>query len=227
MKRNRVALVLMLMFSLHTARALVMYAETGIWPKTWPAELEELRKQCHTTEVATGIQENIYDIYFTNHAQFERAWPAILKVRTPGSPVVLYTVEKPPLGIAGSAPVTRPTVRIYAPTDGYSGGPHSGAATNLQQITRAIEAGQMLHAGAPWPKEISTNGMLPEYVVAKEIDQRLRWIPANPEQDRKSDGAVGFYNRARIDVAIIADGHVIPTDTIVFPPNTPVRKHEK
>src|SRR5436190_2081931 len=49
--------------------------------------------------------ENIYDIYFTNRAQFERAWPAILKVRTPGSSVSLYTIENPPPGIAGSAPV--------------------------------------------------------------------------------------------------------------------------
>src|SRR5436190_17659578 len=56
MTKKRATLVLLSMLSLYYARALVMYAETGIWPKTWPAELEELRKQCHTTEVATGIQ---------------------------------------------------------------------------------------------------------------------------------------------------------------------------
>ncbi len=219
MSANRLISFLVFISSLCSARALVMSEDTGKWPTNWPSELEAFRKQCHTTGVATGIQENIYDIYFTNRAQFHRAWPAILKVRTPGSPIAVYSIDHPPKTIADPWPMTKPTVRIYAPTDGYVGGSHSQRATNLQQMVGAVEAGQMLHAGAPWPQEISTNGTLPKYVVAKEINGRMRWVPADLARERP----IGFYNRARIEVAIIADGRIINMNEIILPPDAEIR----
>jgi hypothetical protein len=60
----------------------------GTWPNTWPKELEPLRKQA-TTLVGPMVEASHYEIPFTKREEFEAAWPFILKVKTPGAPIIL------------------------------------------------------------------------------------------------------------------------------------------
>jgi hypothetical protein len=60
----------------------------GTWPKSWPKELEPLRKQATTFEVPLAPHQH-YAIPFTKREEFESAWPHILKVKSKGAPVRL------------------------------------------------------------------------------------------------------------------------------------------
>lgn len=71
-----------------TAYALYSVADSGQWPKNWPAELEPLRKQSRTL-VGPMVPLRHYAIRFTNRDQFESAWPHLLKVKSKGAPVFL------------------------------------------------------------------------------------------------------------------------------------------
>jgi hypothetical protein len=70
------------------AYALYDVMNEGGWPKTWPKELEPLRKQARTLGgPLEGYQHHA--ISFTKREEMERAWPHILKVKTKGAPVIL------------------------------------------------------------------------------------------------------------------------------------------
>jgi hypothetical protein len=60
----------------------------GTWPKSWPRELERLRKQASTFEGPLAPHQH-YAIPFTKREEFESAWPHILKVKGKGAPVRL------------------------------------------------------------------------------------------------------------------------------------------
>lgn len=63
-------------------------SENGAWPKNWPRELEPLRKQADS--IQGGLLElPIHRIPFTDRDEFEKAWPHLLKIKTPGAPVIL------------------------------------------------------------------------------------------------------------------------------------------
>jgi hypothetical protein len=66
------------------------YAVTGkgTWPKSWPKELEPLRKQS-STFVGPIRDHQHYAIPFTKREEFESAWPHLLKVKSKGAPVRL------------------------------------------------------------------------------------------------------------------------------------------
>ena len=60
----------------------------GTWPKSWPKELEPLRKQAWTW--VGGIAMNTsYAIPFATREEFESAWPHLLKVKSKGAPIIL------------------------------------------------------------------------------------------------------------------------------------------
>lgn len=86
-------------------------ADRGTWPKTWPAELEPLRKQARTL-VGPMVETSHYEIPFTKRAEFETAWPYLLKVKTKGAPIVL--VRAPKTDFFAVAPAG---VLIHAPPD--------------------------------------------------------------------------------------------------------------
>jgi hypothetical protein len=71
-----------------TAYALYSVNETGTWPKSWPAQLEPLRKQSRTL-VGPMVPQRHYGIRFATREEFESAWPRLLKVKTKGSPIFL------------------------------------------------------------------------------------------------------------------------------------------
>ena len=60
----------------------------GTWPKSWPAELEPLRKQARTLDGPTRPSLH-YAIPFTKRDEFESAWPHLLKIKSKGAPIVL------------------------------------------------------------------------------------------------------------------------------------------
>ena len=71
-----------------TAYADYSVMDSGAWPKSWPAELEPLRKQARTLEGPLVLNLH-YAIPFTNRAAFESAWPHILKVKNKEAQLIL------------------------------------------------------------------------------------------------------------------------------------------
>ncbi len=105
--------------------------DTGTWPKSWPKELEPLRKQARTLEGPLAPHRH-YAIRFTNREEFESAWPHLLKVKSKGAPLFLVrgpnfflgenrkagvVVHCPPLG-QGEKPATSEATYIELVVDG-------------------------------------------------------------------------------------------------------------
>ena len=184
-----------------TAHALVEDTPGGMWPKVWPASLEPLRVHAHTIGIANGTQENIYEIAFTDRTEFEKAWPSLLSLKTPGAPLRLYRVgPKPPNQFVSNA---TSTVRIIGPAGGHSIGPN----------------GHHLEDGPPWPKELYTaDGELPEYVVRESKNGTLHLVAAPAKDD-----APRFHFRARVDLELVTDGQIIDLNRIRLPDRTPIQ----
>jgi hypothetical protein len=68
--------------------ALYSIANSGIWPKSWPKDLEPLRKQSRTIS-GPRFGPTVYEIPFANREEFESAWPHILKLKSKGASVIL------------------------------------------------------------------------------------------------------------------------------------------
>ena len=202
----------LLILSVHQASlALVMTHEGCTWPEDWPKVLDEVSNSCRTIEFATGIQENIYEIVFNDREKFEKLWPVLLTVKTPGAPLRLRSIDYFPT--TGSLMMNaNPAVHIF--------GPAYGAITMLpkagsepRDTNRLLEEGKVLRPSPPWPKEIiSANGELPEYVQALEVDGRLRWVPGDRNHLER-----GFLYRARVDLELVVDGSVIDLNRTQLP----------
>jgi hypothetical protein len=70
------------------AFALYCVSFEGTWPKSWPRELEPLRKQARTL-VGPEVLQRHYAIPFSKRGEFEAAWPHLLKVKSKGTPIFL------------------------------------------------------------------------------------------------------------------------------------------
>jgi hypothetical protein len=100
----------------------------GTWPKSWPKELEPLRKQASTFE-GPEILLLHYLIPFTKRDDFESAWPHLLKVKSKGTPIILVRgpkidfFEVKPAGVliqsppAGTDKLVNPEIPIPGQTD--------------------------------------------------------------------------------------------------------------
>jgi hypothetical protein len=75
------------------ARGDYSVADEGLWPDTWPKELEGLRKQAKTYEGPLILLRR-YLIPFTKREEFEAAWPHILAVKSKGAPIILVKGPK-------------------------------------------------------------------------------------------------------------------------------------
>ena len=95
-----------------TAYALYSVAQTGTWPKSWPIELEPLRKQSHTFVGPTMAWQH-FAMRFTDRDDFESAWPHILEVKSKGAPIFL--VRGPNFFLGGE---TEAGVVIHCPPEG-------------------------------------------------------------------------------------------------------------
>lgn len=212
-------LVLAIVVSCTTdASALVSVSQTGTWPTNWPKELEPFRKQARTIGVATGLQENIYEIRFANRSEFEKVWPAILRLKTPLAPITLYRTNNSTRVGAPFFTNDHPAIRLRAPCEAIVGG-SSLAGTTAEQTAELLEQGKMLKAGPPWPAAITAiDGALPEYVGAKQTDGKCQWVPADLDTEKKRP--TGFLYRARVDLEIIHDGNIIDITRLQFPSYT-------
>jgi hypothetical protein len=87
---NRFALIFAVAISFCTAGsvyAISFGGPGGEWPKTWPKELEPLRKTAWTWEHGFGGRS--FDIPFASREEFEAAWPHILKLKAKGATITL------------------------------------------------------------------------------------------------------------------------------------------
>jgi hypothetical protein len=208
--------------------ALVMENNHGNWPASWPKELEPLRSQARTVALAAGNQETVYEIPFTNRAEFERVWPVLLQLKTPGAPLTLYSTNNSARTFFHNG---RAAVRIYAPSGGgpmYPADPVRTRTpeTNNDRINLLFKEGRVhtLRAEPPWPPDIvSTNGELPEYVVPREENGTLRWVSGDRARDTRNNSIQGFYYRARVDLELVVDGQIVDLNAIQLPANTPIR----
>jgi hypothetical protein len=75
------------------ARADYSVWDRGVWPESWPKELEPLRKQARTFE-GPIMPERRYLIPFTKREEFEAAWPHLLEAKTKGAPIILLRGPK-------------------------------------------------------------------------------------------------------------------------------------
>ena len=96
--------------------------DKGMWPETWPKELEPLRKQSRTFE-EPRVLARAYLIPFTKREEFEAAWPQLLKVKSMGVPIVLVRGPKTdffPVQPAGVIIRTPPVNEAPGPENGVS-----------------------------------------------------------------------------------------------------------
>lgn len=124
MKRLTVCLVaLALGLACSAGRADYTVENKGSWPADWPQELEPLRQQARTLEGPLAPLLH-YAIPFSAREDFESAWPHLLKVRTPGAPIVLRRGPSFWLGkeAAAGAVVHTPPAGAAAPADAKSVG---------------------------------------------------------------------------------------------------------
>ena len=88
MKRTAAICVTFVLSLVSSVYAMYSVADTGTWPKSWPAELEPLRKQARTFD-GPHFSYQHYAIPFTKRDEFESAWPYLLKIKSKGAPIVL------------------------------------------------------------------------------------------------------------------------------------------
>jgi hypothetical protein len=107
MKRMTAFLAAIAFCAAGSAYALYSVDNQGTWPKSWPKELEPLRKQSRTLRGSLADLTS-YEIPFTKREDFESAWPHILKVKSQGAPVVLLRAPDRSLGTLIKAGVRIP-----------------------------------------------------------------------------------------------------------------------
>ena len=105
-------LLSMLVTSL-TYAMIIPYGKDAPWNPSWPVALEPFRQQTNVWGVGHGIQETVFDVTFSDRAQFEKAWPAILKLKSPGAPLIL---DKAPSYHDVSGATMGPGVRVLWPS---------------------------------------------------------------------------------------------------------------
>lgn len=87
MNRKIALLAAILLIGAGSVYAISFGGPGGKWPKTWPKELESLRKQAWTWE--HGFGGTSYDIPFATREEFEAAWPHILALKAKDAKITL------------------------------------------------------------------------------------------------------------------------------------------
>jgi hypothetical protein len=99
----------------------------GSWPESWPKELEPLRGQARTLE-GPLLPLLHYAIPFAKRENFEATWPHLLKVKTPGAPIVLRRGPSFWLEGGGTAGIC-----IHTPPAGEKAADAKTVGTNWEQ----------------------------------------------------------------------------------------------
>jgi hypothetical protein len=172
----------------------ISISSRGTWPDSWPEELELYRNQAKTMDVGTfpmDRREIIHEISFATHEDFRKAWPHILKVRSPGAPIF---IERGPSTVWSST--IQAGVRIFCPSDG---------------VLIQTPDGQQQIGSPPWPDYIGSEfDVVPEYLVHHED----KYTPF------EGTYRAGHVFRARVDIVLIVDGKVVDLNRIPLPADT-------
>jgi hypothetical protein len=104
------------------AQALYSFDDSGKWPKSWPRQLEPLRKQAQTF-VGPMVAQQHFAIRFKDREEFESAWTQLLKVKTKGAPVLLV---RGPTFFLGNG--VKAGVIVHSPPVGQSDNPNTPEA---------------------------------------------------------------------------------------------------
>jgi hypothetical protein len=91
--RTPFAAAVLFFIACSAAHAEYAVAHKGLWPETWPKELEPLRSYARTL-VGPKAPYRHYLIPFTKREDFEAAWPHLLKAKSKGAAVVLVRGPK-------------------------------------------------------------------------------------------------------------------------------------
>lgn len=222
-KSTIILFAVMTMLASSLCSGMVSINTTGKWPDSWPKELEPFRQQAKTIQIATGYQENVYEIRFENREEFEKLWPVILKLKDKKAPLRLRRIEKPiKKGSLNNS--DRPIVRVF-----NSDRPVVRVFSHVYPAWPSRRPGsRTLRPAPPWPDSIkSPTGELPEYVTRSEDGNA--WIPAEKQEPQDfiwslvDDGKPpGFMYRARTEIELVVDGTIIDLNRIFLPPDTPI-----
>ncbi len=210
--------------------AIWFVSKTGNWPKVWPAQLESLRSQSRTLH-HDGY--TMYQIPFTDRAQFEAAWPHFLSIATDDSPVTLSRGHDRWTAVdfdAGVVIFTPNTGQLIVPGDKKTTIYRPEVASAIQDGKLKIPAGTYLKVGPPWPDSIrNASGKLPEYVVADGLEWRATTLE-EIRDNRKSRDTVtktSLCRRARTEIRLIVDGKVVDLNRIQLPNPVIDKRFEK
>ena len=199
-------------------------SNTGNWPKSWPAQLEPLRAQARTLH-HDGY--TMYQIPFTDRAQFEAAWPHILTIPTDDSPLTLSRGQDRWTAVyfnAGVLVFTPNTGQLIVPGDRKTTIYRPEVESAIRDGKIEIPAGTYLRVGPPWPDEIRDKlGRLPEYVVR----DGLKWHATTAQEMRDDIMTAIRSHRARTDIRLIVDGKVVDLNRIRLPTSVIDKRFEK
>jgi hypothetical protein len=109
--KSKIAFLAAFAFSAVSVYADYSVIDKGTWPKSWPKEMEPLRKQSRSLR-GSQLDITLYEVPFAKREDFEAAWPHILKVKSKGAPVIL--VRGPDMWMGKMAA----GVRIHCPPPG-------------------------------------------------------------------------------------------------------------
>ena len=181
-------------------------ADEGMWPTSWPKELEPFRKHSRTLVHHAQV---IYEIPFAKREDFEVAWPHILELKSKQAPLILLSGPDDKLGGTVKA-----GVRILAPRTGTLVAPND---SNYPPGAEAsVPDGRILKIGPPWPEYLkSESGALPEYVFY----DNGKWASYDPNAKREPSFDL---RRARIDLELVVDGNIVDLNRIPLPADTPI-----
>src|SRR5260221_7705494 len=115
MKRTIAFLTAIAFCAVSPAYALYSVSFTGDWPKSWPKELEPLRKQSRTL-VGPRAPHRHFAIPFTKREEMESAWPHLLTVNSKGAALRLVRAPNFFLGEHAKAGVV-----VHCPPLGQEG----------------------------------------------------------------------------------------------------------
>jgi hypothetical protein len=193
-----------------TCPGMYSVADRGLWPDSWPEELERVRQQARTLDHGQFV---VYEIPFNTPEEFALIWPHILALKSKQAPLTLLAGPNKWLGESVKA-----GVRLRCPETGK-------LVTSEDKTYRVYPADaessvgdkKFLKIGPPWPDDIkSDSGALPEYVG---IDGG-KWRGYGPKEVRGSRFRPVW--RARLDVELIVDGQIVDLNHIPLPADTPI-----
>jgi len=247
------ALVLgiVLLAAVSPSLAVVTVHEGGTWSDGWLPELEGVRAQTTTIDVATGIRETIYQIPLRSHDEFEAIWRAVLSARSPGGTLTLYRTgsEAPEWpGVSNSGPA----IRMFMPSGGW---PYPPLHEETGLVPYDPPTQEFLHSLLKWsltallrtgqsnhgpPTQEFLNSLLEEgralhadapwpdsaYLPSGELSE---YVASEDRGGRltwvpaKLDADQRrFLYRARVDLDLVVDGQVVDLNRAYLPPDTSI-----